>query len=458
MLLCGIINELQNWIAKTDIVSYFFCQATDSRINSATAVLRGLLYLLVSQQPSLVSHVRKKYDHTSKTMFEDANAWVVLTEIFTNVLQDPSLNTTYLVVDALDECVTDMLKLLDFIVKKSSVASRVKWIVSSRNWPDIEEQLKQAGQGLSLELNAKSVSTAVSIFIKQKVSQLAQQKDYDERTQEMVQEHLALNANDTFLWVALVFQNLEGIPRRNVLKRLNAFPPGLSSLYERMMQHINESDDASLCKKILASVAIVFRPVTLDELTTLVQQLEDITNDQEKREIISICGSFLTLREDTVYFVHQSAKDFLLGKAHNTVFPTGLDDAHQIAFLRSLIDLSKTLQRDMYNLGSLGYPAEDVKPPDLDPLTASRYSCIYWVDHLYNSNPIHSGSYADSLQVGGTVDMFLREKYLYWLEALSLCKSVPKGILSMAKLSSLIKVSSWQRIQQYLFILHSNIT
>jgi hypothetical protein len=173
MLLCGIIDELQNWIAKTDIVSYFFCQATDSRINSATAVLRGLLYLLVNQQPLLVSHIRKKYDYTGKTMFEDANAWVVLTEIFTNVLQDPTLNTTYLVVDALDKCATDMSKLLNFIAKESSVASRVKWIVSSRNWPDIEERLKQVGQGLSLELNAKSVSTAVSIFIKQKVSQLA---------------------------------------------------------------------------------------------------------------------------------------------------------------------------------------------------------------------------------------------------------------------------------------------
>jgi hypothetical protein len=62
MLLCGIVNELRNSIAKTDILSYFFCQATDLRINSATAVLRGLLFLLVNQQPSLVSHMRKKHD------------------------------------------------------------------------------------------------------------------------------------------------------------------------------------------------------------------------------------------------------------------------------------------------------------------------------------------------------------------------------------------------------------
>jgi hypothetical protein len=81
MLLCGIINELQTAAYNTVAVSYFFCQATDSRINTATAVLRGLLYMIVVQQPSLISHVRKKHDQAGKSLFEDANAWVVLTEI-----------------------------------------------------------------------------------------------------------------------------------------------------------------------------------------------------------------------------------------------------------------------------------------------------------------------------------------------------------------------------------------
>jgi hypothetical protein len=133
MLLCGIINELKKSIAKSDLLSYFFCQATDSRINNATGVLRGLIYMLVDQQPSLVSHVLKKYDQTGKALFEDANAWVALSEIFTNILQDPSLNSTYLIIDALDECVADLPKLLDFVVRKSAGSPRVKWIVSSRN-------------------------------------------------------------------------------------------------------------------------------------------------------------------------------------------------------------------------------------------------------------------------------------------------------------------------------------
>ena len=95
------------------------------------------------------------------------NVWVALSEIFISILQDPSLNSTFLVVDALDECVTDLPNLLDFIVQKSGLSSRVKWIVSSRNWPDIMERLESVGQkaSLCLELNADSVSTALSIFM-----------------------------------------------------------------------------------------------------------------------------------------------------------------------------------------------------------------------------------------------------------------------------------------------------
>lgn len=60
-----------------------------------------------------------------------------MTEIFTDVLQDPNLDTTYILVDALDECITDLPKLLRFVAKQSCASCRVKWIVSSRNWPDM---------------------------------------------------------------------------------------------------------------------------------------------------------------------------------------------------------------------------------------------------------------------------------------------------------------------------------
>jgi hypothetical protein len=449
MLLCGIINELSKLTAKTYLLVYFFCQATDSRINSATAVLRGLLFMLVSQQPSLISHLREKYDQTGKALFGDANAWIALSDIFASVVQDPSLSITYLVVDALDECVTDLSKLLDLIVQTSSASSRVKWIVSSRNWPNIEEHLKRAEDNirLSLELNADSVSAAVRSYIKHKVSRLAQDKKYSDQTEQAVSEYLYNNANDTFLWVALVCKNLEEMSRFNIIKKLEVFPPGLNSLYDRMVQRINTSDDAELCKRILATVAVVYRPVTLQELTSLVEDLDGLAEDPDSvREIIDSCGSFLTIRDGTIYFVHQSAKDFLLKEALDTTFPSGREVVHYTVFSRSLLVMSNVLRRDMYRLGALGCLIEQIEQPRPDPLVASRYSCIYWIDHLCDGSSDSLLYDAGVLASGGIVDVFIRKNYLYWLEAISLCKSVSKGVVSMAKLAALTEVISYQLI------------
>jgi hypothetical protein len=449
MLLCGIIDELLSVRPKTALPSYFFCQATDLRINSATAVLRGLLYMLIDQQPSLVSHIHKKYDHAGKSLFEDANAWVALTKIFVDVLRDPNLSTTYLIIDALDECVTNRTELLEFVAKQSSASSRVKWIVSSRNWPEIEAQLERAGHKvkLSLELNAESVSAAVDVFIRQKVDELSRTKKYNEELRHTVLQHLTLKANDTFLWVALVCQDLKKTANWNVENKLTLFPPGLDSLYKQMMLQMSESDNAEICQQVLALTAILYRPITISELVALVKLLEKFVDNLELvREIISLCGSFLTLREDTVYFVHQSAKDFLFATGFKEIFPDGTEDVHRAIFSKSLAVLSSTLHRDMYSLKEPGCPIEDAKPADPDPLAASRYSCVYWIDHLCDSKPTSWANSNSGLQVAGIVDDFLRKKYLYRLEGLSLCKSIAKGVVSIAKLMHLVEVWHTQLI------------
>ncbi|KAK0720779.1 NACHT domain-containing protein [Lasiosphaeris hirsuta] len=397
MLLCGIVDEL----SKSIPLSFFFCQATDSSINNATAVLRGLIYLLVDQQAHLLSHVRSKYDRADETVFKDANAWDTLLEIFTNILQDPSLKTTYLVIDALDECVTGLPELLGLIAPKSSVSPHVKWIVSSRNWPQIEERLETAAEKtrLSLEMNAESITTAVEAYFRHQALYLKRLKGYDRPTENAIQKYLSSNANGTFLWVALVCQALAGLKvrTRHILAKLRTFPPGLDSLYTQMMEHIHGSEDADRCRHILAVATIVRRPISLQELISLVKVLDDICDDLESLGEIIGLGSFLTLRERTVYFVHQSAKDYLLRKgsdktsnepsrkAFNWVFPSGVEEVNCSIFSRSLDIMSSTLRRDVYNLSAPGFPIENVRVPDPDPLSIARYSCVYRVDHLYNS-------------------------------------------------------------------------
>jgi len=295
MLLCGIVNELNNSIVDTDLVSFFFCQAADARINNASAVLRGLIYLLVDQQPSLISHLRKKYDTKGKQIFEDVNNWWALSEIFTNILEDPSLLKTYLIIDVLDECIEDLEKLLDLIVEKSPAHSGIKWIVSSCNWLTISEHLDAATSKihLHLELNEKSISAAVGLYIQHQVDRLAKQKKYNNKIRDVVLRHLSSNATNTFLWVSLVCQELAKIPRSYTrLPKLMAFPPGLNFLYERMMEQICNSKSADLCKRILAVILVVYRPITLDELMTIVAVPKGVSDPHESlADIIGLCGS-----------------------------------------------------------------------------------------------------------------------------------------------------------------------
>jgi hypothetical protein len=455
MLLCGIINELP----KTNIMSYFFCQATDSRIDNATAVLRGLLYLLVNQQPSLVSHIRKKHDHAGKALFEDANAWVALCEIFTNILQDPSLNITYLIVDALDECVAGLPKLLDFIVQKSCLSTRVKWIVSSRNEAYIEQRLQPDDSGirLSLELkeNAAQVSRAVDAYIDRCLLELPEIK-HDQLLHDSVREKMQQKANGTFLWVSLVIKELKEAMAWEVLQILEEVPTELKDVYRRMIQQIKRlrRQYPELCRQVLSTVLATYRPLHLQELhalSGLPTQVRDV--NQATAAIVKMCGSFLTIREDNVYIIHQSARDFLTEEASHSLAPCGTGNVHQSVFSRSLQVMSRTLRRDMYNLGTLGYPAEQIEPPDPDPLAASRYSCIYWIDHLCDWNPSSSAEDEVDLKDGGTVNSFLRQRYLYWLEALSLCKSISRGVVLMAKLEALIEV-----ICEFVYIINDIVT
>jgi hypothetical protein len=293
---------------------------------------------------------------------------------------------------------------------------------------------------LCLELNPKSVSAAVRTYIEHKTRQLADQKNYNARTREAVLQHLVSNANDTFLWVALVCENLKNVPRWKTLAKLNEFPPGLDSLYQRILSQIYNSDDADLYKQILAIVSTVYRPITLTEISSLVKTLEDMADDYDSlAAIIGLCGSLLTLRESTIYFVHQSAKDFLLKKALDNIFPSGVRNVHYTIFSQSLQVMSRTLRRDVYSLSTPAISINEMKQPDPDPLAAARYSCLYWVDHLIDCNV--GGNTNNDLKDSGSVYHFLSTIYLYWLEALSLMKSLPDGIVIIMKLENWLQVS-----------------
>ncbi|GKT72696.1 NACHT and WD domain protein [Colletotrichum tofieldiae] len=433
MLLCGIIDELEK--DPTNGLSYFFCRATDRKLNNATAVLRGLIYRLADQYPQLICHVRKRYHNSGKRKFEEY-AWVVMLQILRDILQHPSLGSLILVVDALDECDTDLPKLLDFIIETSS-SFKVKWIISSRKRADIEEKLKRTPQ---LELTHEIICHAVTAYISKKVEQLALNRGYNVKTQQYIKEVFEEKSGNTFLWVALVCKELAGMNvfEDDVAGILEDFPDGLGKLYEQMMGRITrEKRRADKCKRILAVTSVAYCSLTLSNLSYLLELLNGSTDDTEtlKRDI-SFCGSLLTIRDGSVHFVHQSAKEYVQKTAYQIVSPFTVAHQHHLLFSRSLRALRRTLSRDIYSLRAAGTLMSQITPLSPSPLEPLEYSCVYWVDHLFDSLSEESGPCAD-MKDHGYIHGFLETKLLPWLEALSLLHSMPQAVSAVHKLKVL---------------------
>ncbi|KAF4447980.1 hypothetical protein F53441_8571 [Fusarium austroafricanum] len=345
MLMSGIINELQpttrlespeNCIS----LSYFFCQAT--------------------------------------------NSGVPLKKSFRSILADPVIREIYLLVDALDECLDDLPSLLRLI---SSTCSHAKWIVSSRNRDEIKEFLKPSPSRLSvsLELNESSVSKAIESYISYQTGILVDRKKLKHQVARQIHDHLTENAEGTFLWVALVCQQLERCRPWEIGTTLRRFPKGLNELYARMMDQISMSDSGELYIRLLAIASTVFRPITFSELMAI----EDLNLEEGVLlDVIAECGSFLTSKKKTILFIHQSAKDFLIRESN--------------------------------------------------PLGHLKYACVFWNDHLKEAYRLRTEDRRQGeVFCAATALDLIADKFLFWLEALSLCENLPAAANALLFLKSL---------------------
>jgi hypothetical protein len=149
--------------------------------------------------------------------------------MLSDMLHALTLTRVSLLVDTLDECDSELSRLLDLNAHNTSKPSRVKWLVSSRNGPDIEEQLRRTK--ISLKLNSCHILQTVNAFIDFKVQELTEQNNCNSRLHKEVKGHLCRNTEGTFLWVALVCKQLRQVPLWETPSTLEGLPPRLELLY-----------------------------------------------------------------------------------------------------------------------------------------------------------------------------------------------------------------------------------
>ncbi|KFY14076.1 hypothetical protein V491_06163 [Pseudogymnoascus sp. VKM F-3775] len=444
MLMIALVRELSmNLPGNSPTMTFFFCQSTDIRLNNAIAILRGLIWKLAMNQPRLARIFHQKYN-SDKSLLDGPNAVFALFSTLTLMLNE--CPGTTILIDALDECDSGLGRnqLLDLITKDASSSSKSKWLLSSRNNQDIKQLLKAESQMLSLELNDEHIFQAVNAFILQKTNELAAKKGYSQDLTDSVKKELMAKSNSTFLWVALACKSLLNVTSRKTLSTLQKLPPGLEPLYQRMMEEIsqvNDEEDRKFCLQILRSMCLVFRPLSVEELITTAKLPIEFLNDDSLSELVALCSSFVTIRQRNIYFIHQSAKDYLVASRAQNLFSRGIHEEHGLFIGRSLDVMSKTLHRDMCNLK---HPGSQARMAIIDDrLKSISYTCCFWVDHLvkcFDGNPVDNLFYKECLADGGIVQHFLLKHLLHWFEALSLFGECNRGILAILSLESLISV------------------
>jgi hypothetical protein len=200
-----------------------------------------------------------------------------------------------------------------------------------------------------------------------------------------------------------------------------------------MMNRIENGRDQQYYKSFLVAATLALRPLSMSELAVLAGLPRAITGTKIKM-LISKCRSFLITRNETVYLVHTSAKDYLDANYTCRLQQGGTGEGHADIIRRSIDAMSRTMKKNIYSLPNVGFKSADITIPSPDPLDGLRYSCVYWVQHLQKSKALISDS--------DQVHRFLQKHLLHWLETLSCIGKTSEGILAILFLETYVLVSS----------------
>ncbi|RGP63769.1 vegetative incompatibility het-e-1 [Fusarium sporotrichioides] len=424
-MMAGLKEDSTN---KKSVLSLFFAQTTGPEYNNATAILRGLVWLLARQRPQLISHLRNEYDGCGSSLFTDGNAFFALSRILKAMVEDTMLQRVVLVVDALDECEENLPQLTELFADILGNCSRVQILISSRPLDlAAEYPIRNLDTGVKiLDLDSIPMEQAVNSYIDYRITELAKRKErFPPDLQTIIKQSLKDNAGATFLWVALVCKLLEQNKTRNYPRIVDSTPKDLVKVYDKMFTQIVTDDfsNPDEYKSVFSVATVAIGAVSLVELACLlrlpIDELEDIIDD---------CGPLLLVREKKLYFVHQTAKEFVSER----LWAGNISLGHSCMAQKALDVMLSDLSKNICGMKQYDAPPPDEGSEDAKALGRLRYACFHWIDHLFYSK----GEAQTLLQL---VESVLNKRFLNWIEFLSFLKSYGIGVVALETLISILK-------------------
>ena len=338
MIATFLVDELKERAKRTGstLFAFFFFDDKNENRRTATALLRALLVQLLRQQPTFFKYVQPEYDKYGKEKFEDifCKNFDALWRVFEAILSNPVKPSIFILIDALDECEeaskVHLARAFNQFFQQESERNRdkldhpvqsVKFVIIHRPERKIEKELADGSKSLCVD--GGLVNSDLSEFIREKTDKLQHDLDLNPETTKQIRDALEKKHEGTFLWVALVLEDMDKREiQANIMDLLNQLPSNLPDTYERILQKI-KPEYKKISSLVLRTVFIARRPLTVKELAT-VCFLESVKNSQMTVQVVDqdveewkdsyrCCGAFLKLDEtaQTIHLVHQSAKDFL---------------------------------------------------------------------------------------------------------------------------------------------------
>ena len=242
--------------------------------------------------------------------------WSLLKRILS---QTPSC---ILALDGLDEFrdVNETRGLFLADLKGAVASTRVRILITSRNDPDIEAQLRASATQpkvytmLECRLSNEDVKSDLGMYSQAVVAKRFPRQD--ETYRESLSAQLAEKADGMFLWIKLQQFQLRGSQNRKTVQRIvEGMPLGLDQTYERNWKNIQELPelDRNRALDILRWLTFGIRPLTVQELVeALIIEIDenseafceddlpaDIDVEYINNEIKGLCRSFIDIRDET---------------------------------------------------------------------------------------------------------------------------------------------------------------
>ncbi|KAK0386653.1 hypothetical protein NLU13_6488 [Sarocladium strictum] len=313
-------------------VCYFFFK--DQVQDTLRQALCALLHQVFCAKPHLIQHALTAYRNNREKLVQVTTE---LCNIFKNVAADPDLDSTIVVLDALDECkpdeLRDMMNLWQEIYSSTRSTHRIRCLMTGRPYEGVTSYFDRAPADLrTIRIPGEEYSDDISEEIEQVIRLRVEELDvktWSRPLKKRLESKLLRVENRTYLWVYLVFDHLEKNRPRMTAKGVDEFfealPESINEAYEKMLSRA-KGKDVDLVREVLSMVYVAFEPLTVTELNFALHvrsthtRLEELEADLEPDELFESwlrdsCGLILSVHHGRVYFLHQTAREFLSTEA-----------------------------------------------------------------------------------------------------------------------------------------------